>query len=235
MESPLYLEDSYLKTWKSKVISVSEGKFIILSETAFYPKGGGQPYDKGIIRKNGEKYKVVYVGKFSGKISHEVDKEGLIPGDLVECELDWERRYTFMRYHTASHLLSALVHDNYGAMITGNQIGLDHTRIDFSMEDYDPNKFKQTIDKANKIIKKKIPIEIFTISREEAMKRSEITRLSMGLPDNIKHVRIVKIGEIDEQADAGTHVRNLQEIGKIFFIKSVNKGKDNRRLYFRLK
>ncbi|TFF85550.1 MAG: alanyl-tRNA editing protein [Promethearchaeota archaeon] len=234
MESPLYLEDSYLKTWKSKVISVSEGKFIILSETAFYPKGGGQPYDKGIIRKNGKEYKVLYVGKFSGKISHEVDKEGLMPGDSVECELDWGRRYTFMRYHTASHLLSALVHDNYGAMITGNQIGLDQTRIDFSMADYNPNKFKKTIDKANKIIKDKIPIEIFMISREEAMKKPEITRLAMGLPDNIKHIRIVKIGDIDEQADGGTHVRNTKEIGKITFVKAVNKGKDNRRLYFKL-
>ena len=91
MTEALYMNDSYLKKWDTKVISVKDDKFIVLNKTAFYPKGGGQPWDEGYITKNGEKFKVVYVGKFSGEISHEVENPGLKEGDIVSCEIDWER------------------------------------------------------------------------------------------------------------------------------------------------
>ena len=85
------MDDSYLKSWNAKVTNVKDGKFVILDQTAFYPKGGGQPWDEGYIIYDHEKYRVVYVGKFSGEISHEVDKSGLKEGDEVSCELDWEQ------------------------------------------------------------------------------------------------------------------------------------------------
>jgi len=138
MTDTLYMNDSYLKTWDAKIINVKEHKYVILDKTAFYPKGGGQPWDEGYISKEGEKFKVVYVGKFSGEISHEVDNPGLKEGDLVTCEIDWERRYTYMRYHTACHLVSNLLFRRTNAKITGNQIELDKARMDFSMEDYSP-------------------------------------------------------------------------------------------------
>jgi Ser-tRNA(Ala) deacylase AlaX len=226
------MNDAYLKEWEAKVVSVKEGKYIVLDKTAFYPKGGGQPWDEGFITKNGEKFKVVYVGKFSGKISHEVDKPGLKEGDIVKCELDWNRRYTFMRYHTASHLISNILYRRANAKITGNQIGLDKTRMDFSMKDYSPEKLRAFVNEANEIIKQNLPITIDYMSKAEVMDKPELARLAMGLPENIKEYRIVKIGDIDEQVDGGTHIKSLEEVGEIEVIKTVNKGKDNRRLYF---
>ncbi len=235
MTEALYMEDSYLKKWDANVVGVKEGKYILLDKTAFYPKGGGQPWDEGYIVKNGNKFKVVYVGKFSGQISHEVDKPGLKEGDQVSCEIDWDRRYTYMRYHTASHLISNILFRKANAKITGNQIGLDKTRMDFSMKDYSPEKLREFIKEANKIIQQNLPITIDYMSREEVMAKPELARLAMGLPEKIKEYRIVRIGDIDEQVDGGTHIKSLKEIGEIEVTKTVNKGKDNRRIYFILK
>ncbi|MFX0006526.1 MAG: alanine--tRNA ligase-related protein [Promethearchaeota archaeon] len=226
------MDDSYLKSWKTKVVSVKDDKYVILESTAFYPKGGGQPWDEGFITKDDQKYRVIYVGKFSGKISHEVDKPGLKEGDEVSCEIDWNRRYTFMRYHTASHLISNILYNNVNAKITGNQIELDKTRMDFSMKDYSPEKLRAFVDEANRIIEQDLPISVDYMTREEVMGKSELARLAIGLPKNIKEFRIVKIGDIDIQVDGGTHVSHLKEIGKIELTKTVNKGKDNRRMYF---
>ena len=232
MTEALYMDDSYLKKWDASVVSVKEGKYIVLDKTAFYPKGGGQPWDEGYIVKNGNKFKVVYVGKFSGEISHEVDKPGLKEGDQVSCEINWDRRYTFMRYHTASHLISNILFRKANAKITGNQIELDKTRMDFSMKDYSPEKLREFVEEANMIIQQNLPITIDYMSREEVMSKPELARLAMGLPEKIKEYRIVRIGDIDEQVDGGTHIRSLKEIGEIEVTKTVNKGKDNRRIYF---
>jgi len=235
MTEALYMKDSYLKNWNAKVVSVKDDKYIVLDKTAFYPKAGGQPWDEGYIIKDGEKFKVVYVGKFSGEISHEVEKSGLKEGDTVSCEIDWERRYTYMRYHTACHLVSNLLFRRANAKITGNQIELDKARMDFSMEDYSPEKLHTYVNEANEIIQKNLPVTIGYLSREEVLQKPELARLAIGLPKNIKEFRIIKIGDIDEQVDGGTHVKSLNELGKIEILKTVNKGKNNRRLYFVLK
>ncbi|TFF83801.1 MAG: alanyl-tRNA editing protein [Promethearchaeota archaeon] len=235
MTEALYMNDAYLKEWDANVVKVKDDKYIVLDRTAFYPKGGGQPCDEGVMTKNGESFKVIYVGKFSGDISHEVDKAGLKVGDKVHCKLDWERRYTYMRYHTASHLLSNILYNRADAKITGNQIGLDKTRMDFSMDDYSPERLHEFVDEANEIIEKDAVITIDYMSREEVMAKPELARLAMGLPEKIKEFRIVNIGDIDEQVDGGTHVNCLKEIGQIEVVKTVNKGKDNRRVYFELK
>jgi len=235
MTDTLYMNDSYLKKWDAKVVSVKDGKYIILDKTAFYPKGGGQPWDEGVIRKNDEEYKVVYVGKFSGEISHEVDKPGLSEGDEVSCELDWERRYTYMRYHTACHLLSNILYRRAEAKITGNQIELDKSRMDFSMTDYSPEKLKDYVKEANEIIQKDLPVSINYMTRDEVLSKPELARLAVGLPKSIKEFRIVKIGNVDEQVDGGTHIKSLKEIGTIELTKTVNKGAQNRRMYFIIK
>jgi misacylated tRNA(Ala) deacylase len=235
MREALFMNNSYLKTWDAKVVSVKDGKFVVLDKTAFYPKGGGQPWDEGYIIKNGDKFRIIYVGKFSGEISHEVDKPGLKEGDQVSCEIDWNRRYTFMRYHTASHLISNILFRKANAKITGNQIELDKTRMDFSMKDYSPEKLRNFVEEANKIIQQNLPITIDYMSKEDVMAKPELARLAMGLPEKIKEYRIVRIGDIDEQVDGGTHIKNLKEIGEIEVTKTVNKGKDNRRIYFIIK
>jgi Ser-tRNA(Ala) deacylase AlaX len=235
MTNALYMNDSYLKEWDANVTDVKDDKYIILDNTAFYPKGGGQPFDEGLIVRNGDTYNVVYVGKFSGQISHEVDKPGLKVGDKVHCKLNWARRYTFMRYHTAAHLISNILYRKANAKITGNQIELEKTRIDFSMKDYAPEKLRDFVEEANEIIKQDLPITIDYMSREEVMDKPELARLAVGLPENIREYRIIRIGDIDEQVDGGTHINHLNEIGQIEVIKTVNKGKDNRRIYFILR
>lgn len=235
MANALYMDDSYLKTWNAKIVGVKDDKYITLDNTAFYPKGGGQPWDEGLIIKGQEKFRVIYVGKFSGEISYEVDKPGLNVGDDVSCELDWKRRYTFMRYHTASHLISNILYNRADAKITGNQIEMDKTRMDFSMINYSPERLKAYVSEANDIIKQDFPITIDYMTKQEVLEKPELARLAVGLPENIKEFRIVNIGNIDKQVDGGTHVNQLSEIGNIEVIKTVNKGKNNRRMYFILK
>ena len=235
MARALYMDDSYLKSWNAKVVSVTDNKYVVLDNTAFYPKGGGQPWDEGSIIKDDQEYKVVYVGKFSGNISHEVDKPGLKEGDEVRCELDWERRYTYMRYHTASHLISNILYKRADAKITGNQIEMDKTRIDFSMLDYSPEKLRAFVDEANSIIEQDLTITIDYMSRDAVLGKPELARLAIGLPKSLNEFRIVRIGDVDEQVDGGTHINHLKEIGKIEVTKTVNKGKNNRRMYFVLK
>jgi misacylated tRNA(Ala) deacylase len=234
----LYMDDSYLKEFEAKVVSVKEGGenkfFVVLDRTAFYPDSGGQPYDTGKMVKDSVEYPVVYVGKFSGKISHEVSKEGLKEGDVIKGFIDWDRRYALMRMHTAAHVICEIFHSDSGALITGNQLGIEKSRIDFSLEDFDREKVSEYFRKANEIVEKDLKVKMYFLPREEAMKIENVTKLANALPPNIKELRIVEIEGFDMQADGGTHVKSTKEIGKIEFLKAENKGKNNRRVYFKL-
>ena len=230
----LYLNDMYRKEFEAEVVSVSDGKFIVLDKTLFYPKSGGVSYDEGKLIYNNLEYRVIYTGKFGGKISHEVDRVGLKIGDKVKGELDWDRRYTLMRYHTAAHVLSGAFYKNLKAKITGNEISIDQGRIDFNLEDFNRSLIEEQVVEANKIISADFPVEVYSLSRAEVEKDPDLTKLAMGLPKKIDLVRIVDIKGFDRQPDGGCHVRSLREIGKIHIKKLVNKGKNNRRLYFTL-
>lgn len=234
MTEPLYLRDHYLKEFEANVIKV-DNKSIILDKTAFYPQGGGQPSDFGIIKRGNEEFKVVFVKKTSEGISHELNKEGLKKGERVLGIIDWQRRYSLMKAHTAAHIISEVIHKETQAFITGNQLDENKVRIDFSLEDFNKEKMQDYVNKANEIIKQNLPIGIDFKTREEAFKIPQISKLAMGLPESIKEVRLVSIGNFDLQADAGTHVRSTKEIGKLEFIKAENKGKNNRRLYIQVK
>ncbi len=233
MVEALYMDDSYLKEWDANVESVSQQKFIILDKTAFFPKGGGVEYDIGTITtENKDKFNVVYTGKFSGKISHEVDKEGLQIGDKVHCTLDWERRYLLMRYHTATHVLSGVLFKDNNLKVTGNQLTTEKARMDLDMEEMNVNIIKNAIGKSNEIIKKELPVQIYYKSREEAEKDPDLFKLAIGFPHKINTIRIVDIKGFDRQADGGCHVKNLNEIGRIVFKDYINKGKNFKRVYF---
>jgi len=235
MTDALYMDDSYLKEFEATVKSVKDEKFVVLDKTAFYPNGGGQPFDTGkLIGPDREEYSVVFVGKFNGEISHEVDKPGLKEGDKVKGVLNWERRYAHMRYHTTAHIVSAVLHKETGAKISGNQIYEYKLRIDFNLDDFDKDALQSYVDKANEEIGKNVDVEVSYLKREEAMKIPGIVKLAGALPPSIDTLRIVKIGDIDMQADGGTHVKNTSELGKLTLIKAENKGKNNRRIYVEL-
>lgn len=232
---PLYMDDSYLKNWKTEVMMVTKDKFIVLDKTAFFPRGGGVEWDTGkITTVDGTDYNVVYTGKFSGEISHEVDSKGLKEGDNVHCSLDWERRYLLMKYHTATHVLSGVLFKDYDLKVTGNQLTTEKGRIDVNMIEMDVEMIKMAIAKSNEIINKNLPVEIYYKSREEAKNDPELFKLAIGFPHDIDIIRIVDISGFDRQADGGCHVKNLSEIGRIEFKEAVNKGKNNKRIYFNI-
>ena len=234
MTKALYLADSYLKEADSQVVAVNEDKFVVLDQTIFYPKGGGQPNDTGKIIKGSEVYNVVYVCKFSSEISHEVDRPGLQVGDKVHLVLDWERRYKLMRSHTAAHVVASLLNQGTGALITGNQLEQDHIRFDFNLETFDKAVLETYLQKANKLFGTDIPVKWYELPREEAMKIPGVVKMTGAFPPDIPILRIVEIEGVDKQADGGTHVKNLREVGKAEFVKTENKGKNNRRIYFKI-
>ncbi len=236
MTKALYLDDSYLRECDALVESVA-GKEVVLNQTVFYPRGGGQPADTGkLVTVSGSEFRVLNVVKKEGKIMHELDREpaGLVPGAGVHCVLDWDRRYALMRMHTAAHVLAAVMHRELGALISGNQLETDKTRFDFTLAGFDRGKFDEAVKKANDELSRDIQLRTYTLPREEAMKIPGVVKLAGALPPSIGELRIVEIGDIDVQADGGTHVRSLKEAGKIQILKLENKGKENRRIYFTL-
>jgi len=232
MESALYMDDAYIKEFEAVVTSVKDGKFVVLDKTAFYPTGGGQPHDTGIFICNGEEYPVAYTGKFCGQISHEVSKAGLKMGDKVIGKIDWDRRYRLMRMHTAAHIIDAVLYNEAGALCTGNQLGTDKSRIDFSLDVLNKDKIQQYIGIANEWVKKAIDVKIYSLPREEALKIPGIVKLAGAMPPEVTELRIVEIPGIDMQADGGTQVNNTSEIGQISLVSVENKGKNNRRMYY---
>ncbi len=235
MGDALYLEDSYLRECDSTVVAAN-GKEVILDRTVFYPKGGGQPSDTGkLLASSGSEFRVVNVLKKDGRVIHELDKDAAFaPGARVKCVIDWERRYRLMRMHTAAHVLGATMYRELGVLITGNQLEEDRARFDFSLESFDRPKFEDVVRKANESLAGGAELRTYSLPREEAMKIPGVVKLANVLPPSITTLRIVEIPGIDIQADGGTHVKSLREVGRIEIQKLENKGRDNRRIYFSL-
>ena len=241
MTKQLYHTNSYLTECTATVTEVNKdetGKavFIVLDQTVFYPTGGGQPHDTGMLTrvKDNKTFNVLFVGNVNGQISHQVEQEGLHVGDIIQGKINWQRRYQLQKMHTACHVLSAVFVKETGALITGNQLNLDQSRIDFSLDTFDREKIQEYINKANELLATNQDVEVSFMPRSEAEKIPELSKLAMGLKQGVNEIRVVKIGTIDTQADGGTHVKNTNEVGKIELIKCENKGKSNRRLYFKL-
>ncbi len=234
MTKTIFLDDCYSKELDAEVVGV-EGSKVELDRSIFCYLGGGQLADNGTITRNGEEYRVVDVRKENGKIMNYLDREGLKAGDNVHCKLDWERRYLLMRGHTAMHVLAAIVHNRTGALISGGQIELGKCRIDFSLDEFDREKVAEYIAEANEAIKRNQPVEMYFMKRDEALKIPGMVKLATAVPPQLEMLRIVEIGDIDTQADGGTHVKNTSEIGQIEVIKIENKGKNNRRIHFTLR
>ncbi len=234
MTEALYMKDSYLKEFEAKAVEAA-GNQIVLDKTAFYPQGGGQPTDTGTLDSDGKLFNVVSVTKNSGKIFHQLDGEGLKAGDSVHGVIDWTRRYRLMRMHTAAHIIDAILYKESGALCTGNQLGTDKSRIDFSLDVVDREKMQSFIDMANEAVRQAIEVKIYSLPREEALKIPGVVKLAAAMPPSVAELRIVEIPGVDLQADGGTQVANTGEIGVIELLSMENKGKNNRRMYFTLK
>lgn len=231
MTERLFWQDAYLREFDAKVLSADENG-VRLDRTAFNPRGGGLVSDVGKL----DGADVVEVIKKGEEIHHVVGAGGsLKAGDAVHGIIDWERRHRIMRMHTTAHILSAVVNRETGALITGNQISPTESRIDFSLEAFDREKFGDYVRIANAAAGSGAEVRSYFMKRDEALKTPGFVKLAGALPPEVEELRIVQIGEIDTQADGGVHVKNTSEIGEIVVNRIENKGKSNRRLYFSLK
>lgn len=229
MTKKLFWEDAYIKEFTATVTSV-DGDKVVLDQTAFHPRGGGLVGDMGSL----ENVKVLDTIKGGNdSILHVLESaNGVTAAGQVHGLIDWDRRYRIMRMHTSAHLLSSIFNKETGALITGNQIEPDKSRIDFSLENFDREKMLTHCQQANEAIAKNPLVKTYFMKREEAIKIPGIIKLATAAPPDVKELRIVEIEGYDTQADGGVHVKSLGEIGKIEPMKFENKGKSNRRLYF---
>ena len=228
MTRKLYWEQPYSTDFTAKVVSV-DGNKVELDQTLFYPRGGGVSSDTGFL--NGAK--VLETTKEGERILHSSEASPSFQhGQTVSGKIDWDRRNRLMRMHTAGHLLSALFYSRANCRITGNQIDVDRSRMDFNLEEFDRSKIEAYVDEGNGLIKNDAPVKTYFLDREEALKLPEMVKLAEAVPPADEKLRIVEIAGIDRQADGGLHVANLKEIGKIQLLKLENKGKTNRRLYY---
>lgn len=234
MTEPLYLDNSTVREFEARIERViDDGKTsrITLDRTHFYPEGGGQPADRGIISGT-ETWAVRDVRK-SDKIYHTVEGDGPSAGETVRGELDWERRYNHMRYHTAQHLLSAILLAEFDALTTGNQLYVDHAHLDCAYERFSDGELSAIEDRMNELVLEQLDVQWHTLDREQAEANldPQRTRLDL-LPDSITEVRIVEIDDFDRVACAGTHVSNTEEIGRISVTGRETKGANEERIEF---
>lgn len=217
-----------MREFDAEVVSF-QGTGVVLDQTAFNPRGGGLVSDLGTI----EGRRVTEVVKEGEEIFHVVEAQaGFVKGQHVHGSLDWERRYRIMRMHTAAHILSSVVNGETGALITGNQISHDESRVDFDLDDFDRGRMEHYIGKVNEAVERGLDVTTYFMKREEALANPGFVKLANAMPPSLNVLRIVKIGDVDTQADGGVHVRNTKEIGKVLGLKAENKGKSNRRLHF---
>jgi misacylated tRNA(Ala) deacylase len=232
MVEELFRKDSYLKQADATVTAVEE-RGVRLDRTIFYPTGGGQPGDTGVLRWDGGEAAIVDSLKADGgDVLHVLAPDAPRPavGAAVRTELDWERRYKHMRMHTALHVMSAVIKGS----VTGGQVGADKSRLDFNLEGDVPTK-EWVTEEINKILGTDRPVAAQWITDEEMNARPELVKtMSVRPPMGAGRVRLLAIEGVDLQACGGTHVARTAEIGRVECTKVENKGKMNRRFIIAL-
>jgi misacylated tRNA(Ala) deacylase len=231
----LYLDASSRTTFEATVERVVDDR-VVLDRTHFYPTGGGQPHDTGVLRADGDEWTVTDVQK-QDTVYHVVDGAAPEEGTAVTGEIDADRRRAHSRYHTAQHLLSAVLLEAFDAETTGNQLYADRARLDCEHERITEADLENIEARVNELVDAGHAVEWYTLDRETAETEldTERTRLHL-LPDSITEVRIVDIGDgaVDRTACAGTHVQNTNEIGKFTVTGRETAGSGEERIRFEL-
>ncbi len=225
----LFRTEPYTRTCEARVSAV-DGEAVRLDRTVFYPVGGGQPGDTGILRTDdGTEIAVRDTRKGEGAddILHLIDPDTPppAPGSRVVAELDWERRYRHMRMHTCLHLLSAVI----DAPVTGGQLSAEKGRLDF---DVDTKLEKSAVqDELNVLIAQDLPVAARWMSDEALAAQPELVKtMRVKPPSGQGRVRVINVEGIDLQPCGGTHVARTGEIGLVIVRKIENKGRHNRRV-----
>lgn len=231
----LELDDQTLREWDAVVLdSGTEG--IVLDRSAFYPGGGGQPPDEGVLLWGGVQTRIA--GARKGEDLYLIPAEGdPVPpaGSIVRGALADDRRTALMRTHSALHVLCGVVFRDYGALVTGGNMEPLVARMDFDLPEL-PDGFRDAVEAAcNTEVGADRRIDVRVLPRAEAFKLPDLIRTATNLvPADVEEVRIIDIVGLDQQADGGTHVASTKHIGRIEVVKIENKGRGFRRLRIRV-
>lgn len=232
MTERLELRDATLREWDAVVLDSDREAGIVLDRSAFYPGGGGQPPDHGVLLWGGVQTRIV--GALKGDdvrlVAHEDDPLPPV-GTAVRGAVQDGRRTALMRTHSGLHLLSGVVFRDFGALVTGGNMEPLEARLDFNLEAV-PEGFKQLVEEAcNVEVDADRAITAYELSREDAFAIPDIIRTATNLlPPTLTVVRIVDIDGLDVQADGGTHVASTRQVGRLRVAKVENKGKGFRRV-----
>jgi len=234
--------DAYARRAETRVAAVdttTEAPLVVLEETIFYPGGGGQPSDRGLLLRaaDGRTWTVKAARKAGGETVHELEPgtEPPAPGDILVAQLDWARRYTLMRTHTALHALCGVVWRDYGALVTGGNMEPGTGRMDFEFERMSGDLVDEIEDKVNRELVSARDVRVDVLPREEAFAIPDLIRTKVNLlPPGIEEVRTIEIVGLDLQADGGTHVANTREVGTIHVTGYESKGRINKRIRIEL-
>ncbi|MDQ1710178.1 MAG: misacylated tRNA(Ala) deacylase [Frankiaceae bacterium] len=227
----LELADATLRDWDAVVVGV-EDDGVVLDRSAFYPGGGGQPPDHGVLLWQGVQARVVGVRKGDDLVLQLAEGDPVPAlGGSVRGAVEDARRTALMRTHSALHLLAGVVHREFGALVTGGNMEPLSGRLDFDLPEI-PAGFKERIAEQCAVeVAADRRIDVRVLPRDEAFRIPDIIRTATNLlPPELTEVRIVDIVGLDAQADGGTHVASTRQIGRIDVVKVESKGKANRRL-----
>nr|HEX4314939.1 alanyl-tRNA editing protein [Kofleriaceae bacterium] len=236
MTPRVYLDDPYCRACEAAVVASADGASV-LSRTVFHPGGGGQPHDRGALVVVGEALAVTSVREDErGQIWHHVGRE-LAVGDAATPTIEWPFRYALMRHHALLHVVNTIALREFGARMTGTQLGPERSRIDFDFagSGFARERVADFEAKVNAVLAAELPIAGSVITEADYRARPELVRTRDVAPPVVDGaVRIVTIGDWDAQACGGTHVHSTREIGAARIVKFDNKGRDNKRLYWEL-
>ena len=239
MTDDLYAHDAYLRTCDATVTQIRD-EGVVLDRTVFYPRGGGQPGDSGVLRWDGGGCRVLDTTKArdDGETVHAIDPASPPPpvGSAASAEIDWDRRYQHMRTHTALHALSGVVYADFGAKVTGgNMESGGAARMDFEL-DAISQEFGQEVEaRLNARLAEDVPVQVHFLPRASALADPDLIRTKVSLiPESVDPIRVIDIVGIDKQADGGTHVASSGEVGRVRVVKTESKGKANKRIRIQL-
>ena len=226
MTIELFRNNSYLKEHDTTISEiVSDG--LVLNETIFYPEGGGQPGDEGSITINNQTTDIIGTRYTDNKLVHLIENiDGLKKNEDVKLNLNWTKRYSYMKVHTCLHLLCSII----PFPVTGGSIGDGRGRLDFDLETK-PDK-EEVLNKINELINKDYQIYISSITDKELDDNPDLVRtMAVKPPRGSGQIRMIRIGDdIDFQPCGGTHVSKTSEINRVKSVKIENKGKMNKRI-----
>jgi misacylated tRNA(Ala) deacylase len=238
----LFQRDSRLRAIDAMVVATDPAaRLVALDRTVFYTGGGGQPCDTGVFTRASDRqsWPVLSVRKMGNVAWHELGGDEPLPnpGDAVRGEIDWDTRHRLMRMHTALHVLCGVVFRDYGALVTGGNMGPDRARMDFEMDsaEFTPERVAEIERRANEELRAGRDVQVRILPRDEAFQIPDLIRTKINLlPEGISDVRTVEIVGLDLQADGGTHVHNTREVGSLRVVGTRSKGKANKRLEIEL-